>query len=399
MRYLARNTALVLATLTALVVLWQIREVVIMFVISLAIAAAVRPSVDTLVAHRWPRAIALIVTYLTGLTIFAAIVYVAAVPLLDEARQAVANFGQWYEATTAGWPQGTALERALARRLPSPDSIVKAMHGEHGLALAQALLGVTWNLFENLVRLILIIVLSMYWSVDRVHFERLWLSFLTADRRVEMREAWQSTEHGVGAYLRSEIVQATLAGLLLGVAYHALDLPYATLLATIGALAWLIPWVGALLALVPAVFVGWQVGPVGTLGAGCSALVVFMALEFFVEPRFFNRRRYNALLVALAALALASQLGLIGLLVGPPLGVMIQIFGEHWRSRSQAADAGSGFSLQTLKDRLVALEGTIDGLDNPPGPELLSILQRLRTLLDNAEQALDTPLKFPVRAT
>ena len=388
MNHLARNTAIVLGTLTVLAALWVMREMVVLFLISLAVAAAMRPIVHRLMVRGWRRSLAVGLVYFAVFALLAGAAYVVALPLAGEVREAAEAFARWYQQTTSPWSQSSGLRQMLATRLPPPDEIFKDLSGDRGLAVGQALLGVTWNLFENLVRFLLVFVLSIYWTLDRVHFERLWLSLLPASNRVEARNAWQSVESGVGDYLRSEAVQAALAGMLLAVGYHAMGVRFPTLLTVVGALAWLIPWLGLLLATVPAVLVAWHTSlPIAIL-TGVYATAVFVVLEFLVEPRFFNRRRYSSLLVALTTVALTDYFGLIGLFFGPPLAVTIQICCGHLLERSTVG-VNLSQNIADLQTRLAGVRESLAASGEPLAPEVASVLDRLGVLVDNAQAVLD----------
>ncbi|HEX4150379.1 MAG TPA: AI-2E family transporter, partial [Pirellulales bacterium] len=265
------------------------------------------------------------------------------------------------------------------------------LSGERGLALAQTAIGVTWNLFENVIRVILVLVLSIYWSLDRVHFESLWLSLVPGDMRAETRRTWHDMESVVGAYLRSEVTQAALAGLLLGGGYYLLGLRYVVLLAIIGSLAWLLPWVGVVVAAVPAGLSGWHGGLGSALIAALYTLGVFLVLELLVEPRFFNRRRYNALLAAFTAVALAELVGLVGLIIGPPIALAMQIYFDHWLRRTNAPPIVA-LDVGSLEERITAMRATLDQ-SSPPPPELVSMLDRLESLVKDAGSALESDAK------
>jgi predicted PurR-regulated permease PerM len=387
MRLLARNVALVLATLTVAVVLWHIREGVVLFLVSLAVAAALRPTVDNLVLHRWPRAAALAVTFFTGLTLAVALAASIANPLMLEARRASNSLAVGYERLTNSWAEGSMLQQAVASRLPPPSALAEALSGERGLALTQTAVGITWNLFENVIRLVLVVVLSIYWSLDRVHFESLWLSLLPGDLRPQMREMWHDMESVVGCYLRSEVIQSLLAGLLLAGGYYLLGVRYIILLAIVGSLAWLLPWVGVIVAMAPAWLVGWHGGLTLATASALYTLGVFVLLEVFIEPRFFNRRRYNSLLAALLALALAELFGLIGLIIGPPLALALQVYFDHWLQRSNAAP-NAALDLGLLEGRITVMRATLEQTEAPP-PELVSMLDRLEALVADAGSVLE----------
>ena len=95
------------------------------------------------------------------------------------------------------------------------------------------------------------IILSIYWTIDRLHFERLRQSLLPVNSRVRWRRISREIEDDLGRYIRSEAVQALLAGITLYIGYSLLGMPLLTLLAVFGAISWLIPWLGAGIALIP----------------------------------------------------------------------------------------------------------------------------------------------------
>jgi predicted PurR-regulated permease PerM len=159
------------------------------------------------------------------------------------------------------------------------------------------------------------------------------------------------------------------------------------LLAMVGALACLLPWVGVVVALVPAWFVGWQGGLGLAVAAGCYTLGVFLLLQMVVEPRLFNSRRYNSLLAALVALALAELFGLVGLIIGPLIAVALQIYFAHWLRRvSPAPDLA--IDLASLEDRIAAMRALLEHTEPPP-PELVSMLERLSDLVKDTGSALE----------
>ena len=87
----------------------------------------------------------------------------------------------------------------------------------------------------------MILFLSLYWSINQIHFERLWLSLLPSGQRKRARGIWQTVDPNIGAYVRGELMQSLLAGLPFGLGCWLLEYPLPALLALISALACLIP--------------------------------------------------------------------------------------------------------------------------------------------------------------
>ena len=112
------------------------------------------------------------------------------------------------------------------------------------------------NLGSLVSGVVVILFLSIYWSINQVHFERLWLSLLHSGQRKQAREIWRTVEPDLGTYIRSQLLDSLLAGLILGMGFWAIGSPYPALLALTGALACLVPIVGAPLAMIPVLLVG-----------------------------------------------------------------------------------------------------------------------------------------------
>src|SRR6185295_12129801 len=145
-------------------------------------------------------------------------------------------------------------------------------------------LGFTLGSFDVLSQLLISLVLSIYWSADQEHFKRLWVSLLPVEMRASAREIWQNIEIGLGGYLRSQLIQSVLALFLLGIGYQVLGLKYPAALALIGTIGWLIPWIGVLLVVIPAVLVGLSMSPLLALLGAIFTIAVLYFLEFVVEP-------------------------------------------------------------------------------------------------------------------
>ncbi len=136
--------------------------------------------------------------------------------------------------------------------------------------------------------------------------------------RTRVRGAWHAVELGLGAYLRSELTQFLLAAILLTAGFAAMGLQAPISLALFAALAWLLPLVGGMQALVPLLLLG-----VGNLPLAIPAILltcaVFALLEFVVERKLYPRQRHDSVLVLLITIIMVEALGIVGLLIAPPI--------------------------------------------------------------------------------
>jgi putative permease len=396
MRRVAWFTAIVLATLTGVIVLWQFRAVLGLFVLSLVVAAAVRPVIDWLVQRRLPVGLAMLLVYLVGLGFVAGLLWLISPSLFDDIQRAANRFVMEYDRIIAEWPRGSMFQQMVAAQLPPANDLFGELAGQRGVLLAETALGVTLSLFDLVGQGLLILVLSLYWSADQVRFERLWLSLLPAERRARARTIWRVAEQGVGAYIRSELLQSLIAVLVLSVGYTIAGVEYPVLLAVVSAVLWLIPLVGGLLVLVVVGLVGLLTSPLVAGVAVVFTLVVLLLLEWQVEPRLFDRKDYNSILVLLVMIAMADAFGLLGLIVAPAFAVAIQIALSELTNPVVPIAAGTPSAvaqpvtatvtatmspqIDQIRARLSEVRAMIGRMEQP-SPRLISMANRLEELV------------------
>ncbi|MCK6624552.1 MAG: AI-2E family transporter [Anaerolineae bacterium] len=395
MKRLAWFATVILGTTTVVVLLWQFRVEFIQFLLSLAMAAAVRPLINSLNRrYKLSPGVASTLIYAVGLVIIGVLFYTISGLLLTELQRAANNFALTYEVIKAEWPQGTTFQQAVAKRLPPPLEFYNTLAGEQGAVLFQTLFGVTSGFFTLIGQIFIILVLSIYWSIDRARFERLWLSLLPAEQRIGARDVWRNIEDGVGAYIRSELVQGLLAGVLLAFGYWSLGLSYPITLALIGVLFGSIPLVGAPLAAMLPLLIGLPGNPSLAIAAAICTGAIFLILELVVEPHFFDRQRYSSLLMVLGMVVLANDFGLLGLILAPLLVIVIQILSNHLMRQSVPTAAPKPLLQVTdLQTRLAEVQTMISELDEPLSVETANMLKRLNNLLEKAGNTL--PDDFP----
>ena len=385
----------VLTTLLALLVLWQFRIVVVYVLISLALAAALRPLVQRLVGRALVKGIAWILLYLLILGGFAFLLYLTGKSVVTEIQYISQNASVRDAWLLPTWLKGSTFQHTLFARLPPPSKLLEAITGDQGQLVLPAMLGFVQGIGGVLSAVFVILFLSIYWSINQVHFERLWLSLLPSGQRTQARGVWRTIEPDIGAYIRSEVLQSLLAGLMFGLGSWMLGSPYPALLALAGALACLIPVVGEALAIILVMLVGLMTSVQISLFTTLFALVVLIAMRIWLKPRLFNRGWDNPILTVILLITMADAFGLAGVIVAPPLSVVCQILWS--RLVSHRLVSGDAAQLSDLKQRQERVKELINAMDGTPPPLVTSSMERLNHLLERSEPIL--PTVPPVEST
>jgi predicted PurR-regulated permease PerM len=382
--------AAIMTTLLMLVMVWQFRIVVVYLLVSLTLAAALRPLVNRLVGQGFVARLAWMLLYLTALCGFGFLLFLTGKTAINEIQQLAITVSVQDEWRLPIWLEGSLFQQELVARLPLPSKLFEAVTGDQGQFVLPAILGFTQDIGGVASGVLVILLLSIYWSINQIHFERLWLSLLPPEQRKQARGIWRTIEPDLGAYIRSEVIQSLLAVLLLGLGYWLLGSQYPTLLAVIGALAWLIPVVGAALAVILPLLLGMLTSVQLGLFTVLYTLAVLIALQVWVEPRLVERKWDNPILTLIILLAMADAFGLLGILVAPPLAAVCQILWSRLFSNRLAS--GVTFQVADLKERQACLQAAIGEMDEPPPPLVTSSMERLAHLIEKAEPILQAAL-------
>jgi predicted PurR-regulated permease PerM len=382
---LVRIGVAVLTTVLALVILWQFRVVLIYVLISLMLAASMRPLFTRLAGHSVIRRVLWIFIYIVAVCGFGFLLFLvlrASGTELQLLAQSLSVRNEW---SLPLW-LGSSFQQALLARLPSPSVFFQAVIGNDGQLVVPALLGIVQSVGSVVTAFAIILILSIYWSINQIHFERLWLSLLPSDKRKRARGIWRTFEPDIGGYIRAQFIQSLLTGVVLGLGYWLAGSPYPMLLALVGALACLIPVVGPILAVLSPLLIGLLTSVSLSLITGSFTLVIFIAIFIWIKPRLFNRRWDNPILTVILLIALAEAFGIVGIIVAPPVSAICQIVWS--RLVSHRVEAGAATRLSDLKGRLAHLRETINAMEEPQIPLVTSSIERLDALMVTAEPIL-----------
>jgi predicted PurR-regulated permease PerM len=376
---IVRYTFVVLSTLMLLLLVWQFMPAIVLFLLSLAVTAALRPLINSITGRYVPKRIALGVIYFLLIAAIISSFWMIGSPLLDEVQLATDDFIANYDRAKIEWPEhGTAFQQTLAEQLPPSADLYRLLISERGIPALAGLFGVAQNFFITLGQIALILILSLYWSADQFRFERLSLSLLSEEHHPKALHVWRSMETGVGEYLRSELIQSVLTGLLLWLGFSLLGIRYPILLALWGAIVRLIPWFGSLIAVLPALFIGAGISSTVGVLATLYTIGILLTLNLIIEPRFFPRHKYSSLLIVLFVIALAETFGFLGVILAPPLAVAVQILFQHLYPVPELTASEVSERVTDIRTRLLELRRRVQ---NSHRRESIRLVQRLQQLV------------------
>ena len=143
-------------------------------------------------------------------------------------------------------------------------------------------------------------------------------------------------EHSVGGYFRGQIIIALIIGVLTGIGFALLGLPLALLLGFLAGVFNLVPYLGVVVATVPALLLAAGMGWWQVLGVLIVVTVANQLETHIFSPLILGRTtELHPVTVILAILIGAQLFGLLGAIFAVPLAAFLKLVYEDYYFKSR----------------------------------------------------------------
>jgi predicted PurR-regulated permease PerM len=289
--------------------LWKVRSIVVLLLLALTFAAAMRPGVEWLRARRVPGPLAIASFFLLVLGIFALFFWLAVPPALHELKRALAQPA----VGSATVDHSTGIRHDVLvwlnthlEKLPSGSGIFHPI-AAYGHKATDAIVAVFFT-----------IAATWYWVSERDAMIDLLVRLSPESKRENARRTYLEIDRRLGSYTRLKFVMVAVIGGVLAAGFYLVGLHYWLLLGGAVSLFEIIPVVGPLIGALLVLAVGLP----QSVHVTVLALVVLIAVREFqsyvINPHVMGRS------VGLSPLVTLVTVSVVGLLFGA-LAVVLAI--------------------------------------------------------------------------
>ncbi|MDY0407028.1 AI-2E family transporter [Virgibacillus sp. 179-BFC.A HS] len=173
---------------------------------------------------------------------------------------------------------------------------------------------------------------------DSGKFKQYCLHLLPPKYRNDADQILKNMDVQVGSYIRGQIIVATCIGILLYIGYLIIGLDYAIILAIIAAVTSVVPYLGPMIAISPAIIISIVDSPFMLF----KLAFVWIAVQFleghFISPNIMGRTmKVHPLTIMFVLLIAGNLFGVFGVILGIPgyaiLKVIVQYLYKKFRLR------------------------------------------------------------------
>lgn len=287
--------------------LFLIRDLLVILFVGLILMSALTPLVNLFTKFKLPKALGIAITYIIIIIIVSGLLALILPPLIEESSRLVSTLPP------------------LLDQLFNITAIDKSVFQSQLTSLSRNVFSVTLAVFDNLLTIIFLLVLTFYLLLERDNLEER-LAALFVNRQERVKKLITRLEDKLGAWLRGQLILSLIIGTLSYIGLTILGIPYALPLAVIAGVMEVIPVIGPIISAIPPILIALTISPVLSLGVAAMYFVIQQLENSLIVPQIMKRAVGLNPLVVILAIAIGSKLlGFAGALLAVPMAVVIQI--------------------------------------------------------------------------
>jgi predicted PurR-regulated permease PerM len=296
------STTVCVAVLAASLALWQLRTLLVLLVLILVLATAMRPGVEALSARGVPRSIGVLAHYALAAAAVALVIWLVVPPLATQLHNAVQPRQQ---ATGVSAGAGSRALHQLA------ESVEQRLRQSSVSDIAGSAMSLSQSSLRIAAGIAFVLAGAAYWTLDRDRAQGILTRRLSPSRRRRVLASWLRVERRLGAYVRGQMLLMTIVASVLSFAFWLIGLPYSLAIGIFAGLVEIVPIVGPLLAGLVAVGVGltvsWQTA---ALAAAC-VYGLRLVQDYVIGPRILGHA------AGIPPLMTLVWVSIVGVVLGP----------------------------------------------------------------------------------
>lgn len=320
----------IVAVILGLLVLWLIRDILLYFFLAILLAGVIYPLANWGARHRIPKLLSVLVIYLVIFGGIALVVTLVIPALLSQSESLLVGYGGLLGNATDAVKDLNFLHQIEAAGFDITAGLA-SIQGQ-----VQAIFGNVFSLmigiFGGIAGFVVVLVLALYMVIEDSAIKKMFQQWVPKGyQEFSTRVAWLIMDK-LGGWMRGQLLLCLLVGLSYLIAFSALRLPYALLLAVLGGIFEFVPYIGPILAAIPALLIAFNHSPALGLAVLVAVTLIQQLENNLLVPKIMERViGLNPIVSIMAFLIGAKLFGAVGAIIGIPVAVAMVVAITEWR--------------------------------------------------------------------
>lgn len=330
--------ALILVGIVCIWVLYLAKDVLWPFALAVLLVYLLSPLVDYLEERKLPRVLATLLVYLLLLLIFILVILVIIPGVVNTFEEISTKLPGYVDriAKYMGFIERQYTKLGLPWEWKElTNQIVQGIEN----LIRQGVSNIA-GIFSGIFLFILSLIVSFYLLKDARQIRQALINYMPASYRSQISEFLTDVDRILGGYIRGQLLVAIVVGACIGTGLFLLGIKYAFVLGVIAGIFNVIPYLGPVIAIIPAFFLTLLRDPFSAwvfLWIILLFIGVNQAEALFLSPHILGREvRLHPVAVIFAIIIGGAALGMIGVLLAiPALAVIKAFFLRFYREQGE----------------------------------------------------------------
>lgn len=278
--------------------------------------------------------IASIYIIVLGLFVFLA---VTVIPIIkDQVNALIDNlpyFGHEIERATRKFGESNVIGRMQESLNVDFANIVK----DSTMNFTKSLSSVTGNvtgflstITEVVLTFVMVPFILFYLLKDGEQLPNHFLKFISEQRQPVMKRILDDMHYAISSYIRGQIIVSLFIGIMLLIGYLIIGIKYAVLLAILAMIVNIVPYVGPIIAITPALIIAFIDSPSMVLKVIIVMMIVQLAEGKFISPQVMGKKLdIHPITIIFIILTAGNLFGIMGIILAIPGYAILKVLVTH----------------------------------------------------------------------
>lgn len=220
----------------------------------------------------------------------------------------------------------------------SPEKLLDSIPSDIGSKMADAAGGIASGITSfvgALTGIVLSIVtvpfLLFYLLKDGEKLPSMFINMLPPRMRSGARKIVVQADHQISSYIQGQILVAICIGVMVSIGFFIIGMKYALLLGVLAMFTSVVPYLGPMIAITPAVIIAIVTSPFMLVKLAVVWTVVQLIDSKFISPQIMGKSlQIHPITIIFVLLTAGSLFGVVGVILGIPGYAVLKVFVTHF---------------------------------------------------------------------
>jgi predicted PurR-regulated permease PerM len=300
--------------------LFAVRDIILLFLISVIISSAIDPLADYLNKRRVPRGLSVFIVYILFLGIVSMVIALLIPPITDQFQAIAQNDFYSNFVSRVGGLQEKLHDLGI-------DQTVTQNVQRFASSVSEGLFNTTRGIFTGFLSVITVLAISFYLTAEENGMKNFVKHLVPYKSQAYALQLVGKIQRKIGSWVLGQLILSVAIFAITYVGLLILDVDYALVLALIAGLLEIIPYIGPIISVIPAVFFAFIQDPPLALAVLILYIIIQQLENHLLVPMIMSKSvGLNPILVILGVLVGSSLGGWVGAIIAIPVLSGLQIF-------------------------------------------------------------------------